>query len=70
MTLTGGESNSASTHGEELQYRVIGGDQGPVPVDGDSRVRGVSLDNELDGLASGGERRVVELSFTKDRSVA
>jgi len=54
MTLTGGEKQLGIDAGEELQYRVVGGDQVPVPVDGDSRIRSVCLDNELDGLASGG----------------
>ena len=57
-------------HGHERPDGAIRGDERPVAIDGDRGIRLVSREHEIDRLARGVERGIVELSFRIHRRVS
>lgn len=55
---------------EKRSHRAIGGDQRPMPIDGQGRIRFMPGEHQVDGLAGILQRGLVKLVFRKDRSVS
>ena len=54
----------------KLRQRGIAGDDTPVPVERESGVGLLPLENQIDGRARGGERGVLQRTLGKDGSIA
>ena len=63
-----GEMGGDTLH--ELHRRVIGCDQGPVPVDRERRIGRVPLEDEVDGLTRRGERGIIDRPLGVSRRIA